>query len=275
MKHEFFFYAGLPRSGGTMLASLMNQHPDLYCSSLSPTVELLVYNQKYFVEESEQFKADSNIEGMNNVLRGIPQNYYAHIPKKYIMDNNRAWPNNIDRIKQHITDKPKIVCIVRDVAGILASFIHLLNKNNNQGKNFVDRWLLQNGLPLTTEARCYYLMQPIGIVNQSLWSFAQAFEKNQSRYLHIVEYEDLISNPQETMSNITKFLEIDNFNFDFENIINVTPVDDTTYNLEGMHDVRKKLEHNKLDPRKILGDELIAKYSGLEFWRKNKYNIFI
>ena len=48
MNHEFFFYSGLPRSGGTMLASVMNQHPDLYVSPLSPTVELLYYTEKYF-----------------------------------------------------------------------------------------------------------------------------------------------------------------------------------------------------------------------------------
>ena len=52
MKHKFFFYSGLPRAGGTMLASVMNQHPDLYVSPLSPTVELLYYTEKYFDEQS-------------------------------------------------------------------------------------------------------------------------------------------------------------------------------------------------------------------------------
>lgn len=268
MKHEFFFYAGLPRSGGTMLASLLNQHPGIYCSTLSPIVELLHYNTKYFFEKSEAFAASPNLPGALNVLKSIPRQFYANVSKKYIIDNNRAWPNNIDMIKDYITEQPRIICIVRDVVEILASFINLIEKSGSTGKNFVDRWLLNQALPLNTETRCRYLMQPIGIVNQSLWALLQAFEKNQQQYLHIVEYRDLIKDPITTLNKIIEFLDIDHYQFDFENIVNVIPIDDTIYNLEGMHSVRRKLASANLDTRSILGTKLYNKYQNLEFWRQ-------
>lgn len=271
MKQEFFFYSGLPRAGGTMLASVMNQHPDLYVSPLSPTVELLYYTEKYFDESSEAYSANPQPIAKQNVLESLPREYYKNIPKKYIMDNNRAWPNNVDRICNFITKKPKIVCIVRDVASILASFVDLVNRSNNPGENFIDRWLVDNRMELNTKNRCFYLMQPTGIVNQSLWSMYQGYNNPSVKAcMHIVEYDDLISKPEETMSNIVDFLDIPSYKFVFNKIENVTPVDDVTYNLEGMHSVRAKLASRNLDPVEILGSELVNQYSGLEYWREAK-----
>ena len=269
MKQEFFFYSGLPRAGGTMLASVMNQHPDLYVSPLSPTVELLYYTEKYFDEGSEAYNANPQPVAKQSVLESLPRESYKNIPKKYIMDNNRAWPNNTDRICNFMTKTPKIVCIVRDIPSILASFIDLVNRSNNPGENFIDRWLVDNRMELNTKNRCYYLMQPTGIVNQSLWSMYQGYNNSSVKAcMHMVEYDDLISKPDEIMSDIVDFLDIPSYKFVFNKIENVTPVDDVTYNLEGMHSVRPKLASRYLDPVEILGYELVKQYSGLEYWRE-------
>lgn len=278
MNHDFLFYSGLPRSGGTMLASVLNQHPELHVTTLSPTIELLYYNENYF-ETSDAFLADRNEDGKNRILRSIPQNYYSHIEKKYIVDNSRGWPNNIQRIKDHITPDPKIVCIVRDIPSILASFIDLIHRNNTEGKNFIDKWLIENNLELTTENRCKYLMQPIGIVNQSLWSMYQGYASSESHRLHLVEYDDLVAYPEETLDKILKFYKVTDYKFDFNHIENVTPVDDLmAYGLNGMHDVRPKLQHRHLNVEEILGKSIIDQYSGFEYWRQssktNKYKVF-
>lgn len=273
MNKQYYFYSGLPRTGSTLVGALLNQHPDIYCSPLSPVLECMYYTEQYFLKNSEQYKAYKRPHAVTNVVRNIPESYYQDIDKPVIIDKNRAWPNNIDRIKTYITSSPKIICMVRDVPSILASFINLIEKNKNDGINFIDQWLLNNGYKLTTENRCMYLMQPIGIVNQSIWSFMQAFEKKQENCLHIVEYEDLMQEPDQTMQNILKYIGLNSYNFDYTNIINPVQEDDTTYNLEGMHTVRSKLEHQKLNTRDILGQKLIDKYSGLEFWRKPKNNI--
>lgn len=277
--HKFFFYSGLPRAGGTMLASVLNQHPDLHVTALSPTIELLYYTEQYFDERSEAYTADPQPAARQALLESIPQTYYSHIDKPYIMDNNRAWPNNVDRIRRFITADPKIVCIVRDIPSILASFIDLVERNHNPGKNFIDSWLLEQGLALTTANRCWYLMQPTGIVNQSLWSMYQGWKDPAIRTsMHLVEYDLLVADPVNTMHGIVEFLGLSPHEFVFDDIKNVTPVDDVAYNLAGMHSVRPQLERRNLDPVAVLGYELVQQYSGLEYWRKpadpNKYMIF-
>jgi hypothetical protein len=124
-------------------------------------------------------------------------------------------------------------------------------------------------MELNTRNRCYYLMQPTGIVNQSLWSMYQGYSNSSVRAcMHMVEYDDLIQKPDSVMSEIVDFLDISSYKFVFDNIKNVTPVDDITYNLEGMHSVRAKLASRNLDPMEILGSDLVSMYSGLEYWRE-------
>jgi len=36
-----FFLSGLPRSGSTLLGSLLNQHPEIYATPTSPLADLL------------------------------------------------------------------------------------------------------------------------------------------------------------------------------------------------------------------------------------------
>jgi hypothetical protein len=96
--------------------------------------------------------------------------------------------------------------------------------------------------------------------------------------MHFVEYTDLIKKPNEVLDKIVDFLDISSYKFVFNNIINVTPVNDVAYNLEGMHSVRSTLSNRNLDPISILGPDIVKMYSGLEYWktpsRSNKYSIF-
>jgi sulfotransferase len=87
------------------------------------------------------------------------------------------------------------------------------------------------------------------------------------RYAHIVEYQDIIRKPQETLDAIYNFLEIPTFKHDFDNIINSTHEDDSIYGLNGMHDVRKSISQRMIDPYAILPAATIRKYSNMEVWR--------
>jgi sulfotransferase len=274
LPRHFFFLAGLPRSGSTLLASILNQHPEVYSGPLSPIIESMYYTEKYFTEGSDIYASCENPEALRRVISGIPVSYYADIEKRFVIDKNRAWPNNIDLIKRYIEPDPKIICTVRSIPAILASFVHLIEENNNPGENFVDTWLTDNDLAITTENRCYYLMQPTGIVNQSLWAFSQAYEKKQENYLKIIEYDHLMENPELVLSEIINYLGIAPFGFDLTNINNDFQEDDMrVYKLKGMHSVRKNLGDRKLDPTEILGGDIIKRFSGLEFWRNRRPEI--
>jgi hypothetical protein len=67
MKFDYFMMAGLPRSGSTLLRSILNQNPELHSGPISPSVELLYYTDKYF-QSSEMLLASPQPESCFNVL---------------------------------------------------------------------------------------------------------------------------------------------------------------------------------------------------------------
>jgi sulfotransferase len=117
-----------------------------------------------------------------------------------------------------------------------------------------------------------------GIVDQSLYAFGEGFRKGCEKYMHIIEYDDLVSNPEETMRKIYKFLEIPHYSHDFNQVDHkYRERDDEVYGLSDMHQVRKQVKKISKRPEEVLSDYVLNKYSGMEFWRKAKppINLFL
>ena len=126
MHKTYFFESGLPRSGSTLLSAILNQNPDLHCGAISPVLEVMYYTEQYF-EGSEQALAYPKPDQHHKIISSVIDNYYSDRNEKYVIDKCRAWTNNVDRIKKYITKTPKILCPVRDVLEILASFIEMIH----------------------------------------------------------------------------------------------------------------------------------------------------
>jgi len=58
---DIYFLGGLPRSGNTLLSSILNENPSVYCSPISPLLDNLV-----------ALKAQSNLE--NNLVSDFSVN---------------------------------------------------------------------------------------------------------------------------------------------------------------------------------------------------------
>ena len=269
MDKIYFFESGLPRSGSTLLSAILNQNPDLHCGAISPVLEIMYYTEQYF-EGSEQALAYPKPEQHHKIISSVIDNFYSDRNEQFVIDKCRAWPNNVDKIQKYITKTPKILCPVRDVLEILASFIQMIHRNPNQ-VSFIDKALNSYGYELTDDNRCDYLMCPEGIVDQSLYAFGQGFEKKCEQYMHLIEYNDLINHPEETFKKIYKFLEIPYFEHDFTNVSNkYRERDNEVYGLSDMHEVRKQVKKTSKRPEEVLSDYILNKYSGMEFWRAPK-----
>jgi len=128
---QYFFMAGLPRSGSTLLGSLLNQHPLIHCGANSPVLEIMYYTEKYFTT-SEQYLAYPKPDCAHRMVSSVIDNFYSDIDKPVVVDKSRAWPNNVNIIEKYITSDVKIICTVRSVEDILASFIQLINRNPDE-----------------------------------------------------------------------------------------------------------------------------------------------
>ena len=80
---QFFFLAGMQRSGATVLSAILNQNPDVWVSPASPLYRMMSTQiQSYNELENKDYNRDTAID---NVIKNIPHNFYADKQVKYIM----------------------------------------------------------------------------------------------------------------------------------------------------------------------------------------------
>ena len=270
----FYFMSGLPRSGSTLLTALLNQNPEIHASTNSPLLDTIHYTEEYLLHNSEQYKATPNPEGAHKVLSSIPHNYYFNTPQNIIIDKSRGWVNQIQHIKDYITLEPKIICPVRSIQDILSSFMLLIHKSPSI--SFIDEVLLNNNMEITNDNRCDYLMSSRGIIGQSYHALKEAFRKGYGNNLLLIEYDDLVKNPQQELNRIYEFLHLPSYSHTFENVTPKANENDEVYRLENMHTVRDRVEKIYRNNSKYLSEYVMNKYDHMEFWKKetSKYPIF-
>jgi len=71
-----------------------------------------------------------------------------------------------------------------------------------------------------------------------------------------VKYEDLCLYPESQMTRIYQYLDIPNFQHDFENIEQLTKEDDEVYGSFGDHTIRKQLKLIPSTANQILGKDV-------------------
>jgi sulfotransferase len=261
----YHFMAGLPRSGSTLLKSILNQNPNIHANPVSPVMELMYHTEEY-LKQSEQYLGYPKPQNAYRIIQSYIENYYYEREEEIIIDHCRAWTNNIERIKTYITPSPKIICPVRDIVEILTSFITMVHRNEDQ-VSFIDQHLIEKGVTVDDDNRCQYLMSDDGIVEQALWAQSQAFIKNDTRHLLMVEYNDLVNAPDETMKRIYDFLEMDNYNHNFKNVENNHRENDDQWYLKDMHYVRKEVKKTSKKPEDVLSPYVLNRYKKLEYWK--------
>lgn len=270
MQKNYYFMAGLPRSGSTILSAILNQNPRFYSGPSSPVTGLMAMLEQQ-LSQDEFFLAYPKPEQASMIISNIIHQYYFDVEKPVIFDKNRSWVNRIHYIEGYLGITPKIICPVRNIDEILASFVSMHRRNPYQvnGKiNFMDEMLIKSNIPLTDDNRCEFLVSESGILGQSYLGIRDVLMKGHEKYLHFVEYDDLVNSPKETMKRIYDFLDEEYYEHEFDNFININNENDaSTYGLSDMHHIRKELKKTSSSPEEILSENILSKCKGLEFWR--------
>lgn len=268
---QFYFMAGLPRSGSTLISSILNQNPDIYASANSPMCGMM-FNLERSIMASEQYSAYPKPKVMSATISGVLENYYSDTDKPIIIDKSREWSiqEHFGVLLRNLPYEPKVIMPVRNITDILASFLDLVKKNPGK-PSFIDQEIEArqefNYYRQIDDIRADHLMRPKGLIDNALYGIAYAMLEENRKYFHLVEYEDLLDNPSKTINRVYDFLGVDKFEHDFNNIKNNVKEDDKIYGLEGMHDVRPSISRRKIDKTSLLSPYVLNKYAGLEFWR--------
>ena len=253
---QFYFDCGLPRSGSTLLTAILNQNPDIYAGVISPVLELM--EDADFILTKEPAITFPKPYIFNSIIKSNIINYYSDKVEPIIIDKSRMWPRYIDLIKKYITPNPKLICTVRHPLETLASFITLIHEN--KGVSYVDKALTEFGYEINDDNRCHILMEPDGIITKAIKALEYAYKNNQSHHVHIIQYDDLVSKPTEVMNQLHEFLELDQFDYSFNNIKAIEREDDEHYGIPKMHEVRQEIKKISKPYTEVLSKQVIEQY---------------
>lgn len=243
MKNRIHFLAGLPRSGSTLLGSILNQNDNLRVSPTSPLYPLMVNTNEQFNILNMQYTFDMATK-RDAVFNSILQAFYPDDREQPIaIDKHRGWPGNVRAIRNYIDSNPKIICPVRPIAEIIASYISLAERDEN---NFIDSELLSLGEEVCNESRANYLWQ---VTLKPCYESMVDGLRDHPEALLLVEYDSLVFNPRDTLERIYRFCEIPSFEHHFDEIENTCEESkDDAWGLRNLHTIRPTLNKTSVDP---------------------------
>lgn len=266
--------AGLPRSGSTLLSSILNQNPRFYSGPSSPVLGAMFAIEQNFMG-NELYHGYPKPDQVREIIGNIPHHFYSDVQQPVVFDKNRAWTARVPYIEGYIGEQAKILVPVRRIDEILTSILTMIHRNpfeeGQQRVNFVDEQLIKTDIPINDLNRCMYLLNDGGIVYESLNAIMMGFQQNVRDKMHFVDYNDLVDNPEKIMEDIYDFIGEEFYDHDFESLSNIHREDDLiTYGLSDMHQVRSKVKKTSPPPASILPEEIIDIYEQnkrrLEFW---------
>lgn len=238
---RIYFLAGLPRSGSTLLANILAQHPNMHVTPTSGIVDMLV-NVRNHWDRNDAFRAmerELSEQVKGTVLRAMLQAYFSHASEPVCIDKNRFWAEFLEMAAVLVggRDRVKVIMTVRDLRDVLASFERLYRKTSALGQ------LPQEaGLALkfkTALGRVEVFIDDGQPVGRAYNAIRDAVTRGWKDCMHFVDYEDLTHRPDATLAGIYEFLGESPCAHDFTNVEQVTFEDDFAYGFKDLHVIRQ------------------------------------
>jgi len=231
IEHNYVFLSGLPRTGSTLLTTLLSQNPLIHAEGISSLCPFMFDLHTSCGNQSIPLLATNREKTRHDLVSALPDIYYKNVDKKIVIDKNRAWttPANLNIIKEYITPNPKIIVMVRPLQEIIKSFVRVYSENNRPEN--IEKDLLA------------IMSEP---VMRSAAGVKWARENNNGEFLFLT-YDQLIFETKQTLKTIYKFCNWESFEHNQKNVVTENPENDLIYNLQGLHYIRptiSKVQNN-------------------------------
>lgn len=246
---KLFFNSSMPRAGSELIQVILHQNPAIYASPTSPLLEYQ-FAARGNIGLPEVKSQDPELMEISflSMCRGMAESYYKHITDRpYVIDKNRGWSHYWEWVNQW-NPNPKMICMVRDLRSILASFEKIYRKTRHLPVGPDNPAQLQN---MTVADRVNYWIstQPIGL---ALSRTADCFQRDIAKNILFVRYEDLCDHPESTMGSIYRYLDLPEYKHDFNNLKKEVDEDDSHFGPYGSHKVKPFLSKSKKDWNEVL-----------------------
>lgn len=253
---KFHFISGLPRSGSTLLTSILLQNPRFH-SSITDSLASFVKGMLDTVGTEPGMKSEIPVERRINTIKGMFDGFYSHIETPVIFNTNRGWTYLTPIINEIYPDSKLILC-VRDINWVLDS-LERAHRKEPFSYNTVS-----GSIGKSVYQRVENYMNETGIVGFPYIGIKQAITSDEKNKLILIEYDHLCKNPENILRSIYKFIEEPYYDHDFENVERSWGEYDSEIGIN-LHETRKKVE---FIPRStIIPPDILQKYMNMEVWR--------
>jgi sulfotransferase len=250
--------SGLPRSGTTLLSTILKQNPKFEASISGPLARFV---RAVIQESSSQggYRYECPPEKRKKIISGLFDNYYDDPTKEVSFNTNRGWGLLLPTIKD-LYPSAKILMCVRDINWVLDSFETLVRKNPY---SFTSMFSSEENI--SVYSRCETLLRPDRTLGFAYTSLKQALTSEHKNSVMVIEYDTLCKFPDLIMKSIYNFIEEPFFKHDFNNVEASYDEFDEDINLPGLHKTRKKLE--LIQRETIIPPDILQRVQGMEIWK--------
>ena len=272
MIKKVFYNSSMPRAGSTLIQNILGQNPDFYVTPTSGVLEL-IFGARANYTNSLEFKAqDAQLmeKGFKEFCnKGMFGFYSAITDKKYVMDKSRGWGVYRPFLAE-IHEDPKIICFVRDLRSVVASYEKIYRKNPLKHDPIRDD---STGRGTIVHKRVDEWMATTNTIGRAVERILEMIRLEQDTKVLFVKYEDLCLSPELEMKRIYEYLGVEQYRHDFENIKQITKEDDDVYGLTSdLHQIRTQLSMQQLDYKQVLGQDICNWLYQNYTWYFEKFN---
>lgn len=244
----------MPRSGSTLLCNLVAQHPDVFATGTSGSLEL-IYPARKNVGQLPEFKSFD----LENIKRhfsafareGMRGWFESQTDCKVVVDKSRGWIGYLPLLFD-IWPDAKVLVPVRDPRDAMASLEKAYRENMHIFHEAEDPSRMSF---VTLESRVNHWMNnaPMGLAMARLHNLLSSFGTGR---VHFVRFEDLTSRPGKTMDGVWDYIGMDRPAHDFDNVEQVTVDNDMSFGPLGSHRIRGQVRPLKSRWREVLGEQI-------------------
>ena len=251
---KFYFTGGLPRSGNTLLCSILNQNPNVYATGMSCLPEVFLRLLK-IAEDDIAYQTSPCPENLQNVFVNLFETFYGHRDEEVIIERS-SWttPFNYQVLDQYCPNDVKILILVRPVVDVIKSYLKICEKSPlfyiNQQYNFIDESTLYKS---EIETKVDLILQKEGEVDRNLYSMKWLIDNNYTDSVRVLDYDTFISDPKKYIKHLYEWYDIPKYDHTYEDLNQVgvygVPYRDNEYlRADGVHTIRTdKIEKIKND----------------------------
>lgn len=245
---------GLPRSGSTLLANVLNQNPLFWATSTSP-LPYMINGVANIASNAIEYKSmlDDNREEAEarlvDSVRAFVATWHNKPGKEVVFDKSRTWASNALVLNQLYPDA-KLIVMVRDLRAVFAS----VEKQHRRSPILDDSGSIQAKAIFD---RADKMFSPEGLIGMPIIGVEDLIRRNPKSVIW-VQYESFARNPKMVMERIYAELGEEGFIHDFENVQNTAEDPDGFYLWKYPHTGSGKVSNDLIDEWKQFVSEDLA-----------------